>query len=56
LRSAPRNIKDALQLMVEASLEEGWQLPKPNPRARDKKAVAVEPMRVNVRISQATSG
>jgi predicted RNase H-like HicB family nuclease len=56
LRSARRNIKDALQLMVEASLEEGWQLPKPNPRARDKKALAVEPMRVNVRISQATSG
>jgi predicted RNase H-like HicB family nuclease len=42
LRSARRMIRDALRLMAETTLEDGQPLPRPNPRARDKKAVFAE--------------
>jgi predicted RNase H-like HicB family nuclease len=39
---ARRMIKDALCSMAQYKLEQGESLPKPNARARDKKAVLVE--------------
>ena len=46
---ARRMIKDALCLMAEHRLEQGETLPKPNPRARDKKAMLVETIRLKIR-------
>jgi hypothetical protein len=45
-------IRDALRLMAECTLEEGDKLPRPNPRARDKKAVFREilPLQIKARI------
>lgn len=45
---ARRMIKDALCLMAEHRLEQGESLPKPNPRARDKKAALVEPIQLKI--------
>jgi predicted RNase H-like HicB family nuclease len=42
-------IKDALCMMAEYKLEQGEVLPRPNPRARDKKAVLVEPIKLRMR-------
>lgn len=42
LKEARYMIKDALKLMAECYLEEARPLPKPNPRARDKKAAYQE--------------
>ena len=49
LEHARRMIKDALCLMAEHKLEQGETLPKPNPRARDKKAALMDTIRVQVR-------
>ena len=46
---ARRMIKDALCLMADHKLEQGQALPRPNPKARDKKAVLVEPIKLRVR-------
>jgi len=48
IRHARRMLKDALCLMAEYKLEQGESLPKPNPRARDKKAVLVESIKLNL--------
>ena len=48
---ARKMLKDALCLMAEHKLEMGESLPKPNPRARDKKAVLVEPIKLNLQAS-----
>jgi predicted RNase H-like HicB family nuclease len=53
LNGARRMVKDALQLMAEVTLEQGKPLPKPNPRAKDKKAVLVEPIQLTVRVMTA---
>jgi predicted RNase H-like HicB family nuclease len=50
LEDARYMIRDALRLMVECTLEAGQTLPKPNPRAKAKKAVLVESLRVTARI------
>jgi predicted RNase H-like HicB family nuclease len=50
LRSARFMIKDALSLMAECYLDEGLPFPKPNPRARDKKADLLEKIRLVVRV------
>jgi predicted RNase H-like HicB family nuclease len=50
LNSARRMIRDALTMMAEWYLEDGKPLPRPNPRARDKKAEVVEPIRLRVRV------
>ena len=50
LKSARLMIKDALRQMAEVTLEQGQPLPKPNPRARDRKAVRLEPIRLSIRI------
>ncbi len=42
--------RDALRLMAECTLERDCMLPRPNPRARDKKAERIEPLRLAVRI------
>jgi predicted RNase H-like HicB family nuclease len=49
LNAARRMVQDALQLMAECLLEDGEPLPRPNPRARDKKANLVEPIRLIIR-------
>jgi predicted RNase H-like HicB family nuclease len=49
MKDARFMIRDALRLMAECALEEGQPLPRPNPRARDKKAVSIEPIRLGGR-------
>ena len=53
--SARRMIREALRLMAECLLERGEPLPRPNPRARDKKATLVEPIRLGLRVRSAAS-
>ena len=50
LRSARKMLRDALLLMAQTHLEEGEPLPKPNPRARDRKAMFTETIAVSVRV------
>ena len=50
LRSARVMIRDALKLMAECLIDEGIPLPKPNPRARDKKAVFSEKIQLHARL------
>jgi predicted RNase H-like HicB family nuclease len=50
LRSARWMIKDALKLVAECYMEEGTPLPRPNPKARSKKADLLEPVRLGVRV------
>jgi predicted RNase H-like HicB family nuclease len=47
---ARRMIRDALRMMAEYKLEKGEVLPRPNPRARDKKAALVEPIKLRIRV------
>jgi predicted RNase H-like HicB family nuclease len=49
LKSAQRMIRDALRLMAECTLELGESLPRPNPKARDKKAVFAETIPLRIR-------
>jgi predicted RNase H-like HicB family nuclease len=52
---ARKMIKDALCLMAEYQLEQGRPLPRPNPRARDKKAARLEIIRLRVGAQMANS-
>ena len=56
IKHARSMIKDALCLMAEYMLEQGEALPRPNPRARDKKATAIEAigLRVSTRTADAS--
>jgi predicted RNase H-like HicB family nuclease len=45
---ARKMIKDALCLMVEYKLEQGEPLPRSNSRARDKKAILIEAIRLKI--------
>ncbi len=56
LKSARRMIRDALREMVEWLFEDGKPLPRPNPKARDKKAVAMEKIRLRVRCEAGARG
>jgi predicted RNase H-like HicB family nuclease len=49
LRSAQRMVRDALKLAVECLTEGGSPLPRPNLRARDKKAVFAESIPLKIR-------
>ena len=49
IKHARMMIKDALCLMAEYKLDQGEGLPRPNPRARDKKAELVEPIQLKIR-------
>jgi predicted RNase H-like HicB family nuclease len=49
LRSAQRMIRDALRMMAEALVEEGKPLPRPNPRAKGKKADFEETIPLRIR-------
>jgi predicted RNase H-like HicB family nuclease len=49
LREARYMVKDALMLMVECYLDGGKPLPKPNSRARDKKADLMEEVVLEMR-------
>jgi predicted RNase H-like HicB family nuclease len=42
LKSARNMIRDALRVMAETLIEDGQGLPRPNPRANDKKAIFSE--------------
>jgi predicted RNase H-like HicB family nuclease len=53
IEQARKMIKDALCLMAEHKLEQGETLPRPNPRARDKKAVLVEGIQLKIRVRMA---
>jgi predicted RNase H-like HicB family nuclease len=48
IEHARKMIKDALCLMAEYKLEQGEPLPKPNARARDKKAVRIEGIHLKI--------
>jgi predicted RNase H-like HicB family nuclease len=50
LNSARRMIRDALLMMAEWYLKDGLTLPRPNPRARDRNAALVEPIRLRVQV------
>ena len=43
-------IKDVLRMMAEYRLEEGESMPRPNARARDKKAVLLEVIKLGIRV------
>jgi predicted RNase H-like HicB family nuclease len=49
LRSARRMVRDALKLAAECLTEDCSPLPRPNPRARDKKAVFAESIPLRIR-------
>jgi predicted RNase H-like HicB family nuclease len=49
LASARRMAKDSHKLMAECLLERGEPLPRPNPRARDKKAELIESIGLVIR-------
>jgi predicted RNase H-like HicB family nuclease len=51
LEDARYMVRDALKLMAECTLDRGEPLPRPNPRARDKKAERIEPVRLSIRVS-----
>lgn len=51
LKSAKAMIRDALRLLAECLAEEGQPLPKPNPRANDKKADHMETIPLRVKFS-----
>lgn len=55
IEHARRMIKDALCLMAEHKLEQGDTLPKPNPRAKDKKAEFIEPIKLKIRATAGAS-
>jgi predicted RNase H-like HicB family nuclease len=48
IEHARRMIRDALCEMAEHKLEQGQPLPPPNPRARDKKSVRIEAIRLKI--------
>jgi predicted RNase H-like HicB family nuclease len=50
LNSARRMLRDALREMAMWNLEEGKAFPRPNARARDRKAVVLEPIHLTVRV------
>ena len=49
LKSAQRMIRDALRMLVEGLIEDGQPLPRPNPRATDKRADHLETVPVSIR-------
>lgn len=49
LNSARRMLRDALRLMAETTVEQGNSLPRPNPRARAKKADFTETIPLRIR-------
>jgi predicted RNase H-like HicB family nuclease len=50
LKSARTMLRDALRLMAECDVEQGRPLPRPNPRAKMKKALFREAIPLRVRI------
>ena len=50
LDHARRMLRDALREMVLWNLETGEALPLPNPRAKDRRAFLLEPIRLTVRV------
>lgn len=50
LAQARRMLRDALREMALWNIEEGEALPLPNPKAKDRRAAVLEPIRLTVRI------
>jgi predicted RNase H-like HicB family nuclease len=55
IQHARTMIKDALCLMAEYKLDQGEVLPRPNPKARDKKAVLIEPIKLKLQVQVGTT-
>ncbi len=55
LASARRMLLDALREMATWAIEEGRPLPRPNPRAADRKAEVLEPIRLALRVQAGVS-
>src|SRR4051794_36228927 len=56
LKSARNMIRDALRVMAESLIEDGQALPRPNPRAKDKKAVFSEVIPLTIKIPSGVKG
>lgn len=54
LKEARLMIRDALRLMAECAIEDGQPLPRPNSRARSKKAISVEKIPLRIRVHAGT--
>jgi len=52
LEDARYMVRDALRWMAECRLDGGEPLPKPNPKARRKKAAMLEPVYLTIRVLQ----
>jgi predicted RNase H-like HicB family nuclease len=50
LKSARKMIRDALRVMAETLIQNGQGLPRPNPRAKDKKAVFFEGIPLMIKV------
>jgi len=50
INSARRMMRDALRGMVHWYINDGDPLPRPNPRAHDRKAELVEPVQMQIRV------
>ena len=55
LADARLMLRDALREMALWSLEEGEPLPRPRPKATDRKADVLEPIRLTIRVSSGAS-
>lgn len=55
IQSARRMVRSALREMAEWYLEDGQPLPRPNPRAGDRKAELVEPIQLQLRVLSGTA-
>jgi predicted RNase H-like HicB family nuclease len=49
LNAARRMLRLAIEDMADWYMEDGQTFPRPNPRARDKKAVVLEPIRLTAK-------
>jgi predicted RNase H-like HicB family nuclease len=55
LNSARRMLRDALRELALWNLEEGKPFPRPNPKARDRRAAVLESIRLTVRVLSGAS-
>jgi predicted RNase H-like HicB family nuclease len=56
LEAARVMLRDALRGMALWHLEDGEPLPRPNPKAKDRKAAVQEPIRLTVRVLSGAAG
>jgi predicted RNase H-like HicB family nuclease len=56
LKSARNMIRDALRVMAETLIDKGQGLPRPNPRANDKKALFNEKLPLVIKVPSGAKG